>query len=194
MRDGYVLYQICQKFPLADAHMPEKLVKKYSNRRLYDTDESRYITLDELATAVKKGVNVKVVDASDGSDLTQATLAQIVIESRGAAKLLPVPLLIQMIRMEDKALTEFMSLYMTWALDMYNRITGNGALIESPGNDLLHRYMAMASLPFDLTRQGIGMFRNVVNKREEPNDIDALRDEIDELKTLIKDIKKEAHE
>ena len=171
--------------------MPTKLVKKYSNRRLYDTDERRYITLDELAESVKKGANVKVVDATEGTDLTQATLAQIVIESRGAAKLLPVPLLIQMIRMEDKALTEFMSLYMTWALDMYNRVTGTGAPTENLGSDLLHRYMAMASFPFDLTRQGLGMFRSAVNKREEPSDVDALRDEIDELKTLIKNMNPE---
>ncbi|MEZ4460222.1 MAG: polyhydroxyalkanoate synthesis regulator DNA-binding domain-containing protein [bacterium] len=40
--------------------MPTKLVKKYSNRRLYDTDESRYITLDELAESVKKGANVRL--------------------------------------------------------------------------------------------------------------------------------------
>lgn len=168
--------------------MATKLVKKYSNRRLYDTDESRYITLDELAEIIKKGSDVKVVDASDGQDLTQQTLAQIVVESRGAAKLLPVPLLMQMIRMEDKALSEFMSYYMALALELYNRATGV-TNPESYGAELLHRYMALATFPFDMTRQGLGMFRNVVNKREEPSDVDALREELDELKSMIRDMK-----
>ena len=99
-----------------------KTIKKYSNRRLYDTNDSGYITLEELANTIREGWDVRVVDASSGEDLTQATLAQIVVESRGAAKLLPVPLLLQMIRMGDDALTEFMSLYMTWALEVYTQM------------------------------------------------------------------------
>ena len=99
--------------------MARKLIKKYSNRRLYDTDQSSYITLEELAELIRAGHDVKVVDVKSGEDLTQATLAQIVVESRGAAKMLPVPLLTQMIRMGDDALVEFMSQYMSFALQMY---------------------------------------------------------------------------
>lgn len=99
--------------------MGMKLIKKYSNRRLYDTDQSSYITLEELAEMIRAGHDVKVVDVKSGDDLTQATLAQIVVESRGAARMLPVPLLTQMIRMGDDALVEFMSQYMTFALQMY---------------------------------------------------------------------------
>lgn len=169
--------------------MANKLIKKYSNRRLYDTDESRYITLDELSNMIKRGADVRVVDATDGSDLTQSTLAQIVVESRGAAKLLPVPLLLQMIRMEDKALGEFLTLYMTLALDMYNRVTGTGPNGDHYGAELMQRYMALASFPFDLTRQSLGMFRNAVGRRDEPTEVDALREELDELKSMIKEMK-----
>jgi polyhydroxyalkanoate synthesis repressor PhaR len=172
--------------------MAKKLIKKYSNRRLYDTDASKYITLDELAEIVRKGADVKVVDASEGGDLTQATLAQIVVESRGAAKLLPVPLLVQMIRMEDKALTEFLTLYMSWALDMYNRASGAAKPGESLGSDMIHRYMAMATLPFDITRQGLGLIKSAVGRRDEGSDVDALRDELAELKSMIKDMKKDS--
>lgn len=94
-------------------------IKKYSNRRLYDTSESRYITLDELANKIRGGADAKVIDASSGDDLTQATLAQLVMESRGASKLLPVPLLTEMIRMGDDALAEFMGQYMAMAMHMY---------------------------------------------------------------------------
>ncbi len=97
------------------------LVKKYGNRRLYDTAQSRYITLEELADLIRRGEGdeVRVVSAKDGEDLTTATLAQIIVESRGAARLLPVPILVQMIRMGDHALAEFLGQYVTWALEVY---------------------------------------------------------------------------
>lgn len=94
-------------------------IKKYSNRRLYDTSQSRYITLEELAEKIKGGEDVQVIDAKSGNDLTQGTLTQIIMESRGAAKLLPVPLLTQLIRMENEALVEFFGKYMGAALNLY---------------------------------------------------------------------------
>jgi polyhydroxyalkanoate synthesis repressor PhaR len=95
------------------------LIKKYGNRRLYDTDRSRYITLEELADLVRREDGVRVVDAKTGEDLTTPTLAQIFVEGRGAARLLPQPLLVQLIRMRDDALSEFLGQYVTWALEMY---------------------------------------------------------------------------
>jgi len=97
------------------------LVKKYGNRRLYDTEQSRYITLDELAELIRRGEgdDVRVVSAKSGEDLTTATLAQIIVESRGAARLLPIPILLQLIRMGDNALAEFLGQYVTWALAVY---------------------------------------------------------------------------
>lgn len=95
------------------------MVKKYGNRRLYDTGDSRYVTLDELATKVRSGIDIRVVDASTSEDLTQATLTQIVLETGNAAKFLPVQLLTQMIRLSDDALAEFFSRYVTNALDLY---------------------------------------------------------------------------
>lgn len=95
------------------------VVKKYGNRRLYDTADSRYVTLEDLAEKVRKGADVQVLDAKGGQDLTQATLTQIIVESRGAARMLPVPLLLQLIRMGDDALGEFLGRWMTFALQAY---------------------------------------------------------------------------
>ena len=95
------------------------LIKKYGNRRLYDTGDSRYVTLDELAAKIRGGADVRVVDAQSGEDLTQATLTQIVLETGNAAKFLPTQLLTQMIRLSDDALAEFFSRYVTSALDLY---------------------------------------------------------------------------
>jgi polyhydroxyalkanoate synthesis repressor PhaR len=62
------------------------VVKKYPNRRLYDTAESKYITLEDLAARIKGGSDVLVQDATSGADLTQVTLTQIILESRGARR------------------------------------------------------------------------------------------------------------
>lgn len=95
------------------------VVKKYGNRRLYDTQKSKYITLEELAEAVRAGADVRVVDAKTNRDITQATLASIILESRGAAGLLPVPLLKQLIRLGDDAFAEFFGVYVANALELY---------------------------------------------------------------------------
>ena len=95
------------------------IVKKYANRRLYDTAASRYITLEDLEEKIRLGVDVQVVDAKTGLDLTQSTLAQIILEARGAAALFPVPLLTQMVRMGDDLLIEFFTRYMASALELY---------------------------------------------------------------------------
>jgi polyhydroxyalkanoate synthesis repressor PhaR len=118
-------------------------VKKYGNRRLYDTTDSRYVTLEELAEKIRKGADAKVVDAKSGQDLTQQTLTQIIIESRGAAKLLPVPFLLQLIRMREDALAEFMGRWMSWALAVYGQ-TRQGARAVA-------QYNPLAMAPFAAT-------------------------------------------
>ncbi len=95
------------------------IVKKYGNRRLYDTDASRYITIGELTDHIQRGAEVTVLDAKTGQDLTQVTLTQVIIEGRRAGHLLPTPLLHQLIRLGDDALAEFLGRYVTAALEMY---------------------------------------------------------------------------
>jgi polyhydroxyalkanoate synthesis repressor PhaR len=115
------------------------VIKKYGNRRLYDTGDSRYVTLEELAAKVRGGADVRVVDAQNSEDLTQATLTQIVLETGNAAKFLPVQLLMQMIRLSDDSLAEFFSRYVTGALDMYMQ--------AKRGVQSLAAYNPLAQLP-----------------------------------------------
>ena len=96
-------------------------IKKYSNRRLYDTSTSSYITLEELAEKIRSGTDVRVVTAKTEEDITQEVLAQIILESRGAARLLPVPLLMRLIRMGEDRLAEFFGQFMSWSLEIYLR-------------------------------------------------------------------------
>lgn len=115
-------------------------IKKYANRRLYDTSQSRYITLEELADTIRRGTDVRVIDVESEEDLTQATLTQLIIEGRGAAKLLPVPLLLTLVRMGDDSLAEFLSGYMSVALEAYLHLK-RGAQQVSP-------YVPFATAPF----------------------------------------------
>ena len=129
------------------------VIKKYGNRRLYDTGDSKYVTLDELAVRIRAGVDVRVVDAQTAEDLTQATLTQIVLETGHAAKFLPVQLLMQMIRLSDDSLAEFFSRYVTGALDVYlqakrgvNALSAYNPLTQIPGaaTDALARLLGLA--------------------------------------------------
>jgi polyhydroxyalkanoate synthesis repressor PhaR len=133
------------------------VVKKYPNRRLYDTVESKYITLEDLAARIKAGSDVLVQDATSGADLTQATLTQIILESRGGARLLPVPLLLRLIRLGDEALAEFLGRYVSWALEMYLQAQ-HGARALMPLNPLANAPFAatnaLARLVLGATRWG----------------------------------------
>jgi polyhydroxyalkanoate synthesis repressor PhaR len=122
---------------------PPIVVKKYGNRRLYDTEESRYVTLEELAEKVRRGTDVRVLEAKTSEDLTQATLAQIILESRGASRRLPISLLVQLIRMDDEALAEFLGRWVSSALELYVQAK-HGAQVLSP-------YVPMAHVPFAAT-------------------------------------------
>lgn len=73
-------------------------IKKYSNRRLYDTSASSYVNLGQIADMIRGGERIEVVDAKTNEDLTQSVLLQILIEEQGAGGLLPNGLLHRIIR------------------------------------------------------------------------------------------------
>jgi len=95
------------------------LIKKYSNRKLYDQSHSRYVTLDEIASLVREGHEVKVVDATSGEDLTGVTLAQVILENERAHKTaFPAAFLHQLIKHGEVAQQTFQKL-MTTSLDAF---------------------------------------------------------------------------
>ncbi len=83
------------------------LLKKYNNRRLYDTEKSIYVTLDYVTDVVRQGRKIKVTDAKTGEDVTSAILTQIVLEEARKKKyLLPPPLLYLIIQHGDRLRSE----------------------------------------------------------------------------------------
>ena len=101
--------------------MPDPLIlKKYSNRRLYDTRNSCYVTLEDVATMIRSGEQVQIQDASSGEDVTAFILTQIVLEAaKQNNSLLPVPVLHLIIRFGDNALSEFFEKYFQKTLQNY---------------------------------------------------------------------------
>ena len=78
------------------------VIKRYSNRKLYDTQESRYVTLEEIEEMIRAGREIAVVDAATGEDLTSVTLAQIILENeRNRRAALPSAFLHQLIKYGD---------------------------------------------------------------------------------------------
>jgi polyhydroxyalkanoate synthesis repressor PhaR len=93
------------------------VIKRYSNRKLYDTQESRYVTLEELEELIRAGKEISVVDVSSGEDLTSVTLAQIILENeRNHRAALPTAFLHQLIK-HGQAWQDFVQGTMKSSLD-----------------------------------------------------------------------------
>jgi polyhydroxyalkanoate synthesis repressor PhaR len=96
------------------------VIKKYANRRLYDTSASRYVTLDHLRELVKEGRDFQVVDAKSGEDLTRGVLAQIIFEEESKGEtLLPVEFLRQLIGFYGDSMQSMVPSYLRLSMDSF---------------------------------------------------------------------------
>src|SRR5437763_11794614 len=84
-----------------------KVIKRYTNRKLYDTVESRYVTLDEIAQMIKTDAEVKIIDNRTKEDLTSVTLAQIIFEEEKKRSQMPLGVLREIIRHGGEAVAGF---------------------------------------------------------------------------------------
>jgi polyhydroxyalkanoate synthesis repressor PhaR len=99
------------------------VIKKYGNRRLYDTAGSRYVNLDDIARFVRGGKELQVVDAKTGQDLTRVTLTQIITEdAKDKPTGLPLELLRQLVVASDEVRQEFVMWYLKSAFDAYQKV------------------------------------------------------------------------
>jgi len=121
-------------------------IKKYANRRLYDTESSAYITLDRLAEMVREGREFEVVDAKTGEDITRQVLTQIIVEeeARGST-MLPVNFLKQLIGLYGNSMQGMVPQYLEAAMDAFQR--NQSAMRDAFGGkvfaDLAKRNMEM---------------------------------------------------
>jgi polyhydroxyalkanoate synthesis repressor PhaR len=121
-------------------------IKKYANRRLYDTESSSYITLDKLAAMIREGRDFEVLDAKSGEDITHQVLTQIIVdeESRGTT-MLPANFLRQLIGMYGGQSQSMVSPFLESAMDAFkqNQETVAGAFSTTMFADLAKRNMAL---------------------------------------------------
>ena len=114
------------------------VIKKYANRRLYNTATSTYVTLDDLSAMVKAGTEFQVFDAKSGEEITRSVLTQIIFEEEGkGTNLLPVNFLRQLIGFYGNQMQAFVPGYLEMSLDSLTREQGKfrDQLMESWGAD-----------------------------------------------------------
>ncbi|HEY0149009.1 MAG TPA: polyhydroxyalkanoate synthesis repressor PhaR [Allosphingosinicella sp.] len=126
------------------------IIKKYANRRLYDTESSSYITLDRLAEMVRQKREFKVVDAKSGDDITHSVLTQIVMdEEAGGTNMLPVNFLRQLIGMYGNGMQKVVPQYLEASLEAFQHNQSQfrdalaGALTGGPLAEIARRNMEL---------------------------------------------------
>lgn len=99
------------------------VIRKYANRRLYDTSARKYVNLDDIAALIRQGEELQVVDAKTGEDLTRVVLTQIIVEdAKGQPTGLPLELLRQLIVASEGTGREFIMWYLKSAFDAYHKV------------------------------------------------------------------------
>lgn len=126
------------------------IVKKYANRRLYNTESSTYITLEHLAEMVREKREFKVVDAKSGDDITHNVLTQIIMEEEASGEsMLPVNFLRQLIGMYGNSMQSMVPQYLEASLEAFQRNQSQfrdamaGAFTSGPFADIAKRNMEM---------------------------------------------------
>lgn len=132
------------------------VVKKYANRRLYNTASSSYVTLDDLSQMVRDGKHFIVYDAKTGEDLTRSILTQIIMEEDGKGRnLLPVNFLRQLIQYYDNNLRAFLPRYLEMSMDNFSE---NQEQIQQYFDGAFGNFFPMSQFE-DMTKHNIALFQ-----------------------------------
>jgi polyhydroxyalkanoate synthesis repressor PhaR len=149
------------------------LIKKYGNRRLYDTAASRYVNLDDIAAFIREGRDVQVVDAKTGKDLTRVTLTQIITEdAKDKPTGLPLELLRQLVVASDEVRQEFVMWYLKSAFDAYQKVQD---VVQSRLGDVQSAILS----PVDMMKKFLGAVPPPA--RSEESELEMLRTRVAEL-------------
>jgi polyhydroxyalkanoate synthesis repressor PhaR len=99
---------------------PERiLIKRYGNRRLYNTETSAYVNYQDLIKLIRDGHDVQVIDSRTKSDVTKAVLMQLILEEEKNQSVLPVSFLFQLIRSQETAVQDFFKNYLSSSFEAY---------------------------------------------------------------------------
>jgi len=153
------------------------VIKKYANRRLYNTQTSAYVTLDHLAQMVKQGTEFEVRDARTGEDITRSVLTQIIFEEEAKGQsLLPIKFLRQLIRFYGDSLQAFVPGYLDMSMDSFTKNQ------EAMRNRIAEAFGGGSQVIENMTRQNLAMFERAM-KMFTPFGLPGVRSEDETTKT-----------
>lgn len=193
---------------MADANRGDEpiTIKKYANRRLYNTATSSYVTLDHLAQMVRDGVDFEVHDAKSGDDITRQVLTHIIVEEEAkGTNLLPLSFLRQLISLYGDSLQTMVPSYLEQTMKAFS---GN----EDHMRELMDQTFGgnPAMKPFEeMARQNMAMFENAMKMfnpmaaggeaptagtgaapQAEDGDMDDMRSQLDQLQKQLNELSK----
>lgn len=178
------------------------IIKKYANRRLYDTSASRYVTLDHLRELVKQNRDFQVLDAKSGEDLTRGVLAQIIFEEESKGEtLLPVEFLRQLIGFYGDSMQSMVPGYLNMTMESFARQQAEmrdkmaGAMTDPAASMALmeeaaKRNMAMFQQAMKMFTPGFGQAAPAAERKAGgagagSDDVKALRDELEAMRARL---------
>ncbi|MEO1241677.1 MAG: polyhydroxyalkanoate synthesis repressor PhaR [Pseudomonadota bacterium] len=172
------------------------VIKKYANRRLYNTATSSYVTLDYLAEMVKNGDDFVVYDAKSGEDITHSVLTQIIFEEESKGQnLLPIQFLRQLIKFYGDSLQNFVPSYLEMSMDAFSnnqddmRERMRGAFGNTPGyamfEDSVRKNMELYNQAMKMFSPMSGMYGGATDEAPPSDTAD-----IDELKSQLAALQK----
>ena len=178
---------------MSEAKGETVVIKKYANRRLYNTQSSSYITLDHLAKMTREGVDFKVLDAKSGTDITHQILTQIIMEeeSAGGEQMLPVSFLRQLIGMYGNSMQSLVPHYLEASMDNFrtNQVKLRAAFEDSLGANplakLAQQNMAMFKAAASAFMPGIAEPEAKTHDQEQDEEIAALRKQMAEMQQKL---------
>jgi len=168
------------------------VIKKYANRRLYNTRSSSYITLDHLAAMTREGINYKVLDAKSGADITHTILTQIIMEEESnGEQMLPVNFLRELISMYGNSMQSLIPHYLEASMENFrsNQVKLQKAFGDSLGNNplakLAEQNMAMFKAAASAFMPGAEKPAEPVSEAAPSGDLSALREQMAEIQKRL---------
>ena len=184
-------------------------IKKYANRRLYNTGTSAYVTLEDLAEMVKKGEDFVVYDAKTGEDITRSVLTQIIFEQEGknGQSLLPITFLRQLIRFYGDSMQMLVPSYLEFTIDKLTKeqqkfreqfaTAFDAAALNSPTRQMFAPLEEQARKNMAMFSQALSMFSPFARATSAPentsepepkSDIEEMKRQLDELQKRLESL------
>ncbi|HEX6978589.1 MAG TPA: polyhydroxyalkanoate synthesis repressor PhaR [Alphaproteobacteria bacterium] len=189
---------------------PKIKIKKYANRRLYNTATSSYVTLDHLCQMVKEGTEFVVYDAKTGEDITRSVLTQIIVEEEAKGQnLLPVSFLRQLISFYGNSLQALVPRYLDYSMAVFAR---NQEQIRNYMQEAFGGFFPFGREFEEMSKQNLALFQNAMKmftpfaydaapkkdkpseggpeKKSEASSIDDLRAQLDAMQKRLEELSK----